>query len=78
MIATWSPKILLLDMPIGACRSGQDARFSLGTVLEMVEETIDRRVARSRAALHKALMSLILKKRYEAVIITDICGAAER
>jgi AcrR family transcriptional regulator len=38
--------------------------------------SIDRRVARTRAMLHKALMSLILKKRYEAITIQDICAKA--
>lgn len=37
---------------------------------------IDRRVARTRATLHRALFSLILEKGYEAITITDICEAA--
>ena len=37
---------------------------------------IDRRAARTQAALHRALMSLILKKPYEAITITDVCKAA--
>lgn len=37
---------------------------------------IDRRVARTRATLHHALMSLILEKGYEDVTIGDICDAA--
>ena len=37
---------------------------------------MDRRVVRSRATLQHALNSLILKKGYEAITITDICDAA--
>lgn len=37
---------------------------------------IDRRVARTRAMLHHALMSLILEKGYEEITIGDICDAA--
>ena len=36
----------------------------------------DRRVARTRAALHSALMSLILRRRYEAISIQEICDTA--
>ena len=42
----------------------------------MSEGAIDRRVFRTRRMLHKALMSLILRKRYEAITITDICETA--
>ena len=38
--------------------------------------SIDRRVARTRATLHQALMSLTLDKGYEAVTIGDICDTA--
>jgi AcrR family transcriptional regulator len=38
---------------------------------------IDRRVARTRAMLHQALLSLILEKDYEAITIKDICDAAD-
>jgi len=37
---------------------------------------IDRRVARTRAALHRALLSLIATKGYEAVTVGDICKRA--
>ena len=39
--------------------------------------SIDRRSARTRATLQHALMSLILKKGYEAITIKDICDAAD-
>ncbi|MEP6563985.1 MAG: TetR/AcrR family transcriptional regulator [Mesorhizobium sp.] len=42
----------------------------------MTKTSIDRRVARTRAALHQTLMSLILKQGYEAITIRDICDAA--
>jgi len=37
---------------------------------------MDRRIARTREALHRALMSLILEKGYEAITVKDICEAA--
>ncbi len=43
----------------------------------MTKHSMDRRVARTRANLHQAAMSLMLKKGYEAVTITDICEAAD-
>ncbi len=42
----------------------------------MPKESIDRRVARTRAMLQQALMSLILKNGYEAITIKDICDTA--
>jgi AcrR family transcriptional regulator len=38
--------------------------------------TIDRRVMRTRKALHQTLMSLIVEKNYEEVSVADICEAA--
>src|SRR5258708_36100532 len=46
-------------------------------VIEMAKYAIDRRVARTVAMLHEVLMSLILKKRYEAITIKDICDVAD-
>jgi AcrR family transcriptional regulator len=40
-------------------------------------DVIDRRVARTRKALHGALMSLILRKGYEAITIQDIIDEAD-
>jgi AcrR family transcriptional regulator len=37
---------------------------------------MDRRVARTRGMLQRALLSLILKKDYEAITIAEICEAA--
>jgi AcrR family transcriptional regulator len=42
----------------------------------MIKKGIDRRVARTRAALQQAHISLILKRGYEAVTVEDICEAA--
>src|SRR5882672_6768155 len=44
--------------------------------MEIAKNTIDRRIPRTRAMLQHALNSLILKKRYEAITIQDICDAA--
>ncbi len=42
----------------------------------MAKTSIDRRVARTRAMLQKAHISLILEKGYEAITVEDICEAA--
>jgi AcrR family transcriptional regulator len=42
-----------------------------------MRERIDRRAARTRKALHLALMSLILRKGYEATTIQDIIDEAD-
>ncbi len=42
-----------------------------------MDERIDRRAARTRKALHLALMSLILRKDYEAITIQDIIDEAD-
>src|SRR3954470_8311501 len=42
----------------------------------MANKPIDRRVARTRAMLQQAHISLILKKGYEAITVDEICDAA--
>jgi AcrR family transcriptional regulator len=42
----------------------------------MPKRPIDRRVARSREMLHRALLSLILKKGYDTITVEDICETA--
>lgn len=44
---------------------------------EEMERKVDRRAARTRRALHEALISLILRKGYEAITIQDIIDAAD-
>src|SRR5262245_25372341 len=44
--------------------------------MQIANNGIDRRVVRTRAMLHNALMALIRKKRYEAITIKDICNTA--
>ncbi|PDT10227.1 TetR/AcrR family transcriptional regulator [Rhizobium sp. M1] len=44
--------------------------------METAKQKVDRRVARTRAALHRALISLILKKGYDPVTVEEICEAA--
>lgn len=44
--------------------------------MQIAKTPIDRRSARTKAKLQRALMSLILRKRYEAITIKDICDAA--
>lgn len=43
----------------------------------MTKKEIDRRAARTRNALHRALISLILRKGYEATTIQDIVDEAD-
>jgi AcrR family transcriptional regulator len=42
-----------------------------------VKQKIDRRAARTRRALHDALIALILRKRYDAVTVQDIIDEAD-
>src|SRR5260370_5781387 len=42
----------------------------------MAKSSIDRRVARTRASLQHALMSLVRKKGYDAITVADICETA--
>src|SRR5258708_28261651 len=42
----------------------------------MAKRPIDRRVARTRAMLQQAHLSLILEKGYKATTVEDICDAA--
>src|SRR5580692_1044589 len=44
--------------------------------MEMAKRPIDRRVARTRAMLQQAHISLILEKGYEAITVDDICNEA--
>jgi len=38
---------------------------------------MDRRVARTRATLHHALLRLIIERGYDAITVQDICAAAD-
>lgn len=42
----------------------------------MAKKTMDRRIARTRGTLQRALSSLILKKGYDAITVDDICETA--
>jgi AcrR family transcriptional regulator len=42
----------------------------------MKENAVDRRIARTRTALQHALLSLIVKKGYDAITVEDICHEA--
>lgn len=44
--------------------------------MKPAKNPIDRRIPRTRAMLQHALISLILKKDYEAITIQDVCDAA--
>lgn len=48
-----------------------------GILVARMTETIDRRAARTRKALHEALISLILRKGYEAITIQDLIDEAD-
>lgn len=45
--------------------------------LLLAEKTTDRRVQRTRRLLHKALMSLILEKKYESITVQEILDRAD-
>jgi AcrR family transcriptional regulator len=45
--------------------------------LPLAEKTTDRRVERTRRLLHKALMSLILEKKYESITVQEILDRAD-
>jgi len=57
-------------------RTGQNHRFDRKYGRQTTKRSMDRRVARTRTTLHHALISLILKKDYEAITIKEICDAA--
>jgi AcrR family transcriptional regulator len=49
----------------------------LSVTLAHGDVAMDRRVARTRASLHRALVSLILAKGYEATTVEEICASAD-
>lgn len=57
-------------------RIAQPARIDRKKAAKPAGGSIDRRVVRTRAMLQQALLSLILRKGYEAISIKDICDAA--
>jgi AcrR family transcriptional regulator len=44
--------------------------------MKLAKAVIDRRISRTRTMLQNALISLILKKGYEAITVQDICDEA--
>ena len=56
---------------------GQSAAPVLEMWVRQAAEVMDRRAARTRRALHGALMSLILRKGYEAITVQDIIDEAD-
>ena len=44
--------------------------------MKLPKSALDRRISRTKTALQHGLISLILKKDYEAITIQDICDAA--
>ncbi len=74
----WTPS------PKSFCRTNRWQRpvpsdlldFDRERVMPMTKGAVDRRVARTKATLHQTLMSLILKRGYEAITIRDICDEA--
>jgi AcrR family transcriptional regulator len=43
----------------------------------VTQKAVDRRVQRTRRQLHKALMSGILEKKYEAITVQEILDRAD-
>jgi AcrR family transcriptional regulator len=54
-----------------------NAAIRPGILVPHMTETIDRRAARTRKALYEALISLILRKGYEAITIQDLIDEAD-
>src|SRR5918994_6928233 len=54
--------------------SGEESEKNVVTDMT---EIMDRRAARTRRALHQALMSLILSKGYDTISVSDIVEAAD-
>jgi AcrR family transcriptional regulator len=52
-------------------------RTSGVAVIGMAEKSVDRRVARTRLALHRALNALTLAKGYGAITVEEICQEAK-
>ncbi|OWK24017.1 hypothetical protein AJ87_27030 [Rhizobium yanglingense] len=44
--------------------------------MEQRKHTIDRRVGRTKTALHRALISLILERGYDSITVEEICQTA--
>ena len=55
---------------------GQKPRLDCEPVMLMTKGSIDRRVARTRATLHEALLCLMTKQSYEVITVGDICQRA--
>jgi AcrR family transcriptional regulator len=76
---------MILDMLFGNSTDEASAVSAIGQIEQNVRKhraaeagaPIDRRAARSRRAMHDALMSLILRKGYEAVTVQDIVDEAD-
>ena len=54
-----------------------DAPGGLSAKRPVMTAAIDRRVARTRATLHHALLRLIVERGYDAISVQDICEAAD-
>src|SRR5712692_5011209 len=57
-------------------RSGHSGHFCAETKGRGMDKT-DRRVRRTREALHKALMSLALEKKYDAITVQEVLDRAD-
>jgi AcrR family transcriptional regulator len=58
------------------CPNLSALRDLTGSEMGKAKEVTDRRIPRTRGMLQQALMSLILKKEYQAITIQDICDTA--
>src|SRR5262245_43898475 len=68
-------RIYFAGQSAGVCPATDTARRNgRKQGMAMAKKTIDRRVARTRALLHEALLSLIAEKRYETITVEEICA----
>ncbi|KQS91016.1 hypothetical protein ASG42_11000 [Rhizobium sp. Leaf391] len=64
------------DQTDGKVRCWTISSICPGTAMATANHTIDRRVARTRTSLHRALISLIIEKGYDSITVEEICQAA--
>ncbi|ANP86015.1 hypothetical protein BA011_09925 [Rhizobium leguminosarum] len=64
------------DQTDGKVRCWTISSICPGTAMATANHTIDRRIARTRTSLHRALISLIIEKGYDSITVEEICQAA--
>ena len=71
-----SVRVIVNERSRRAAQYGTKRAIWPGKVMATRKGAVDRRVQRSREALQRAHISLILMKDYDAITVQDICDAA--